>query len=215
MATIEEGYSTVKDTPSNINEHISVLADYSEKCTSIAELGVNEMISTWAFIKGLRFNKKKKKNLICVDLAGKPQAFDKISELAKKNKITMEFIEGDSGTVELPKVDLLFIDTTHHYGQLKRELENHHSRVNKYIIMHNTDVDGEFGEVVRMCYYFDVQEMNKQFGYSMKDMCRGLQPAIDEFLLEHPEWKIEQQLHNNNGMTILAKTQEDEVPSTE
>jgi hypothetical protein len=210
ITTIEEGFQNAKETPSNVNEHITVLADYSEKCTSVAELGVNEMISTWAFIKGLRFNKKKKKHIVCVDIAGKPKQFDEISALAKKNKITMEFLEGDSGTVDLPRVDMLFIDTMHHYAQLMKELEKHHSRVKKYIVMHNTEVDSVYGEVVRMCYYYNVKQMQEKFGYSVKDMCKGLKPAIDDFVAKHPEWRVEKVFKNNNGMTILSRVDDHE-----
>lgn len=203
--TIDEGFTWAKDTVSNVHEHIPVLATYAEKCSSVAELGVNEMITTWSFLKGLRFNKKKKKVLICVDINDKPAPFDSVVELAKKNRISMEFLRGDSGTVTLPKVDMLFIDTAHHYAQLHRELEHHYTRVNKYIVMHNTLIDGEFGEIVRMCYYYDVNKMAEHFNYNVKDMCKGLQPAIDEFLANHPDWKLDQQLANNNGLTILVK----------
>jgi hypothetical protein len=204
-ATIEDGYTWAKDTVSNIFEHIPVLYEYAEKCSAVAELGVNDMTSTWSFIKGLRFNKNKKKHLVCVDIADKPVVFDSIAELAKKHRITMEFIKGDSGRVEIPKVDMLFIDTTHHYAQLSRELELHHSRVSKYIVMHNTEIDGKHSEIVRMCYYYDVSAIANEFGYDVKEMCMGLQPAIDDFVAAHPEWKVEKQLSNNNGLTILAR----------
>jgi hypothetical protein len=209
MTTIEQGFNTAKETPSNVNEHIPFLADYAEKCTSVAELGVNEMVTTWAFLKGLRFNKKKKKHLICVDKENKPDKFDGINDIAKKNGITMEFIKDDSTKVDLPKVDMLFIDTTHHYAQLKRELEKHHSKVKKYIVMHNTEIDGKYGEVIRMCYYYDIKGLKENYGYNVEDVCKGLQPAIDDFLSEHHEWKVEQVFKNNNGMTILSKKEKE------
>jgi hypothetical protein len=34
---------------------------------------------------------------------------------------------------------------------------------------------------------------------------RGLWPAIDEFLKEHSEWKLEMRYTNNNGLTILSR----------
>jgi hypothetical protein len=210
MTTIEEGYNRVKDTPSNVNEHIPILAEYAEKCSSVAELGVNQMVTTWAFLKGLRFNKKKKKSLLCVDIEGKPVHFDTIVELAKKNRMTMDFIEGDSGKVDIPKVDLLFIDTAHHYAQLRRELEKHHSKVKKYIIMHNTEIDGKYGETVRMCYYHDMDELCAKFDFKAEEVVKGLQPAITDFMAHHPEWKIEKHLMNNNGLTILARVSADE-----
>ena len=209
MSTIEEGYIHAKDTPSNINEHIPLLAEYAERCTSIAELGLDKMVTTWAFLKGLRFNKKKKKLLYGMDLLAKPVNYDAVSELAKKNRITMEFVLGNSTKVTLPKVDMLFIDTAHHYAQLTKELELHHERVQKYIVMHNTEIDGKHGEIVRMCYYMDVVKLCADNDFEMADVCKGLQPAIVEFVAKHPEWKVEKHLANNNGLTVLAKQQPD------
>jgi hypothetical protein len=210
ITTIEEGFTKVSKTVSNINEHIPVLAEYAEKCTSVAELGVKEMTTTWAFMKGLRFNKKKRKHLVCLDIMEKPERFDKMCSLASKNRVNMEFIKGDSKTTKLPKVDLLYIDTTHFYLQLKSELEYHHANVKKYIIMHNTEVDATYGELLRMCYYFDVPKLAKQLNCSVEDLCKGTQPAIEEFLAAHPEWKVEKHLKNNNGLTILSKDAGDE-----
>jgi hypothetical protein len=56
-----------------------------------------------------------------------------------------------------------------------------------------------------MCYYYDVSAIANEFGYDVKEMCMGLQPAIDDFVAAHPEWKVEKQLSNNNGLTILAR----------
>jgi hypothetical protein len=210
MSTIEEGFNHAKDTPSNVHEHIPILAEYAEKCTSVVELGVDRMTTTWAFLKGIRFNKKKKKTLLCVDIQGKPEPFDSMAEIAKKNRITMEFLQGNSSDVTLPKSDLLYIDTAHHYALLSRELAKHHSKINKYIIMHNTEIDGKHGEVVRMCYYADIATMCQTFGYKEEDVVKGLQSAIVEFLEAHKEWKIEKHLPNNNGLTILVREEAQE-----
>ena len=207
MTTIEEGFLHAKDTPSNVNEHIPILAEYAERCTSVGELGVDKMFTTWAFLKGLRFNKKKKKNLYTMDLVAKPANFNKMHELAKKNRINLDFTLGDSLKVHLPKVDLLFIDTAHFYAQLKKELEFHHSRVDKYIIMHNTEIDGKYGEIVRMCYYADIDKICKENDFTVEEIVKGLQPAILEFIEKYPEWKIEKHLSNNNGLTILSKVE--------
>lgn len=205
ISTIVDGFNLMKDNVSNINEHIPVLAEYAEKCSHVVELGVSDMVTAWGFLKGLRFNKKKKKQLICVDLQDKPARFDSIVELAKKNTITMEFLKANSLTMTIPKTDMLFIDTEHHYAQLIRELEKHCDNVKQYIIMHNTEIDGRYGEIIRMCYYYDVDELQKKNGFKVKDICKGLGYAIEEFLEKHKEWRVEKHLPNNNGLTILAR----------
>jgi hypothetical protein len=168
------------------------------------------MMTTWAFLKGLRFNKKKKKNLTCIDIQDKPQHFDAMNELAKRNAVNMTFLKGDSTKMSIPRTDMLFVDTTHHYAQLIRELELHSDNVRKYIVMHNTEIDGRYGEIVRMCYYYDIEELKNKYGYDVNDMCKGLGYAIEDFLQNHPEWKVEKHWPNNNGLTILVKESNDD-----
>lgn len=205
VSTIEDGYNLMKNNVSNINEHIPILAEYAEKCGTIVELGVSDMVTSWAFLKGLRFNKKKRKHLICVDVEKKPARFDMIYDLAKKNTISMEFVHADSLTMTIPRTDMLFIDTMHHYAQLIRELERHADSVRKYIIIHNTEIDGKYSEIIRMCYYFDIQALKSKYGFSVKDMCKGLGYAVEEFLEKHKDWMVDKHLSNNNGLTILKR----------
>ena len=50
------------------------------------------------------------------------------SQAAKQQGIDMTFFTHDSATVLFPEaVDLLFIDTLHVYGHVKRELACHHA----------------------------------------------------------------------------------------
>ena len=49
-------------------------------------------------------------------------------------------IEGNSLTVEIPECDILFIDTLHSYEQLFAELNQHHAKARKLIIMHDTNM---------------------------------------------------------------------------
>jgi hypothetical protein len=41
--------------------------------------------------------------------------------------------------------------------------------------------------------------------YNEKPLVFGLKKAIDEFLLENPEWKLLEKFTNNNGLTILER----------
>src|SRR5207245_3408288 len=73
---------------------------------------------------------------------------EEVRTICKRNKIDFVTIIGNDITIELPPMDLLFIDTWHVYGHLKRELERHQSKVRKYIIMHDTTVDEWLGETI-------------------------------------------------------------------
>ena len=69
--------------------------------------------------------------------------------------------------------------------------------------MHDTNVDGEFGESIRMNH--DINREIIEWGYKEDEIRKGLKYAIMEFLGEHKEWIIEKELLNNNGLTILKR----------
>lgn len=87
---------------------------------------------------------------------------------------------------EIQETDLLFLDDEHTYANLTVELEETADKVKKYIVIHDTETFGEIGE----------------------DQKEGLKKAIDDFLSNRPEWKLQSHLSNNNGLTILHREQE-------
>lgn len=160
-------YVEAKNTPSDINEHMETLLNYANKCNHVTEFGVRGVVSTWAFLAS---NADK---VISYDI------FDVAVPVIEK----FTFICADDLQVEIEQTDMLFIDTLHFYDQLKAELNLHHSKVNKYIAMHDTEIykdNGEFGK-------------------------GGLMLAIREFLAEHREFSMEFQTPINNGLTILRR----------
>jgi hypothetical protein len=199
---IDENYNTKINTVSDIYEHLPTLYEYSKECTSIAEFGVRSIVSTWAFLKALKENKRPNKKLICLDIESVPLIHTIIPE-ARKYNIDMQFICNNSIHASIPSIDLLFIDTWHVYGHLKRELAMHHEKVKKYIIMHDTEVDKIAGESIRMG--MNIQSQSQLSGYPIEEITHGLQPAIDEFLTLHQEWTIHKVYTNNNGLTILKR----------
>jgi len=199
---IDENYIAQVNTTTDIQQHLPTLYSYAQECTSVAEFGVRSVVSTWALLKGLRENGHKTKNLICVDIEDVP-AIHNISNKMKEVGINVRFIKADSATVNIPNVDLLFIDTWHIYAHLKRELENNHDKVRKYIIMHDTEVDKIHGESIRGKH--DIQKQARETGYAAEEIARGLQPAIDEFIQRHSQWEVHRVFTHNNGLTILRR----------
>lgn len=193
-------YLIKKDAPSDINEHLPTLYEYAKKCDSIVECGVRNPTSSYAFACGLLNNKNNVYKMI--DPWKSPKVDDFLKSCNKKN-INVEFIEKSDLECSLYETDLLFIDTWHVYGQLKRELARWNTYVKKYIIMHDTTVDEWHGETIRCG--MNAEEQSKQYGIPVEEINKGLWPAIDEFLKEHPEWNIERRFTNNNGLTILAR----------
>jgi hypothetical protein len=183
-----------------MNEHLPVLFEYTQKCSSVVECGVRTIVSSYAFalgLKGISGNK-----LTMVDPESSPD-MPNFLRLCESEGVNAQFWNQSDLECPLVETDLLFIDTWHVYGQLKRELDRWHSSVNKYIIMHDTTVDEWQGETIRAGW--NSEDQSKKFGIPVDEINKGLWPAIEEFLAIHPEWIIDKRLVNNNGLTILKR----------
>ena len=161
--------------PSDINEHLPALRRYAEHNEIIVELGVRKIVSTWAFLAA------KPKHLISVDITH-PRDYGadlwEVEDAAREAGIEFDFVLKSSLEIDLPGHDFLFIDTLHTYEHLTAELERHHTKVKKFIAMHDTNLAGD------------------------PDNMRG---AVDDFLNTHQEWTVVERFENCNGMTFLKK----------
>jgi len=203
---ILEEYNTAHNTLVDIHEHIPVLYEYALKSTSIIECGVRSCVSTWAFIRGLEnqpMNPNEPKLLIGIDL-DIPIKLEKIRKLATECNVFYRFWCGnDLKYTDNLNVDLIFIDTWHVYGHLKRELNKFALLAKKWIILHDTEIDGVNGESIRCrC---NIEEQAKENNYSVEEIQKGLWPAVEEFISQNPNWVIEKHYKNCNGLTILKK----------
>ena len=197
---MKEYYLNRCNVPSDINEHLPVLMKYSMECESVFETGVRGIVSSYAFAYGLQQNKSSVKKLILNDTVERD-----VSEIAEiSDSIQLQTIWCNNLDIEFNEnIDLTFIDTWHVYGQLKRELNKFKNVTKKYIILHDTDTDSVYGESIRMKY--DILSQSEKTGIPFEEICRGLGPAISEFLIHNPEWVIHEQFTNNNGLTVLKK----------
>lgn len=202
MNYIETNYMQLCKIQSDINEHLPTLMKLSSECNTICEFGVRSIVSTWAFLTGLIKNNSSVKNLVSVDIFNIDQIKNVIN-IASMHGINMKFICENSIKCDIPETDMLFIDTWHIYGHLRRELENHHKKVKKYIVMHDTELDKIDGETIRCGW--DAKKQSEESGYSIEEINTGLQKAIDEFLDTNKEWEIYKVYTNNNGLTILKR----------
>lgn len=190
------------NTPSDVNEHVDTLREYASRSSSVAEFGVRGGVSTYGLIYGLTQSVAEHKKYVGVDL-NYCDITNVMSKHAKEHGIEYEFIQHDSATVDIPQVDTLYIDSWHVYGHLKRELNNNHSKVNRWIIMHDTTVDAELGESIRNGW--NTLEQSQKTGYPEEEIRKGLWPAVVEFLEQNPQWKLLERRTNCNGLTILER----------
>ena len=187
-------YIELSKTPSDINEHLETLKKYAQECDTIIEMGVRSIVSTWAFLIA---NPKK---LVSLDLYN-PSHFggnlQEVYDAASYSNIDFSFVEQDSLTYNIDSCDLLFLDTWHDFLQLKKELTRHHSKVNKYIILHDT-----------VSYRYVDEKSADEMGMLNQietNLPKGLWPAIEEFLYHNKNWVIWEKKANNNGLTVLKR----------
>ena len=172
---LQTEYINACNVPSDMNEHLPFLYDLACECSSITEFGVRHGISTRAFLYS-------KTPLRSYDLF----LDDIVNELflySEQQGNDVKYIQANTLTIDIDQTDLLFIDTLHTYNQLKQELKLHSSKVNKYLVFHDTIAFGPIGE-------------NGEIGLSQ---------AIDEFLNENPHWELQHEFTNNNGLTVLKR----------
>ena len=192
--TILDTYNRLCATWSDIYEHLPTLKLLSTHCSTIVECGVREVISSYAFASGLPADGK----LVMVD----PYRSKNVDDFLKKEP-RASFLHASDLDCPLVETDMLFIDTWHIYGQLKRELAYWHGHVRKYIVMHDTTVDAITGETIRNGW--DAVKQSAESGIPVDEIKKGLWPAIEEFLEAHPEWTLAARYHNNHGLTVLMR----------
>jgi hypothetical protein len=199
---VKNKYHNLCYNKTNINEHLPTLYKYASDCESVFETGVGGVISSWAFSYGLLNNGKEKKQLFMND-----KKYCNINELLKNTKNTTLKIDYEwVSNLQLEvkqNYDIIFIDTWHIYGQLKRELKKFSQFTNKYIIIHDTTVDEIYGETIRNGW--NAEQQSIESGFPIEEITCGLWKAIEEFLVDNSEWKIKERYYNNNGLTILEK----------
>ena len=201
MSFIENAYLKKCIKPSDINEHLPTLYTYASHCTHVTECGVRAAVASYALANGIRG--KDGARMVLVDLSGCDN-IESFLDICEYENINTTFYEEDDLKCPIEDTELLFIDTWHVYGHLKRELARWHSHVKSYIILHDTTIDGEVGESIRAGW--DIAEQSKSTGIPEEEIIKGLWPAVEEFLSEHPEWILIERYTHNNGLTVLART---------
>jgi hypothetical protein len=190
MSKLEELYKSKINSGGDIGEHVETLYKYAKECESIIEMGTRDGCSIYAFAAA------KPKKLVNIDVAQFGGA-DGLKEACTVEGVDYEFWLKSTLEVEIPEVDLLFIDTEHSYLQLRAELAIHGNKANKYLIFHDTNTFGHTDS----SSYGDGGLRYKE-GEEHKT---GLIPALNEFLEANPHWVRHEVFENNNGLTILKR----------
>lgn len=176
--SIDEEYSNVCNSASDISEHLPILRSHAEQCKHITELGTRWSNSTIAFMSA------RPEYFISYDVQYNSR-IEYLKKVAIDNNLSFDFRLENVEQIELEPTDLLFIDTNHHMEQCSVELQLHADKAQKFIIFHDTTTFWEKGQ-------------GHEVGH-------GLRYAIEPFLETHPEWVIAERFMNNNGLMILKR----------
>ncbi len=202
MEQLKIKYNYFCNYPCDINEHLPTLYNYARECESVIELGVRRVISSYALAYGLMNNNKETKNILLNDI--EECDISELLSITKELPININYKWMNDLELDITdNVDLTFIDTWHVYGQLKRELNKFSKITNKYIIMHDTSIDGIYGETIRMKW--NSKEQSIATNIPEDEILKGLIIAIYEFLLININWRIKEKYENNNGLIVLEK----------
>lgn len=210
QAELQKQYYHHYFEPSDINEHLPHLRRLASEVSSVVEIGLRDMVSTWGLLEGLAKGGHSEPSYLGIDLNHPPaHIFDLAQTVARTQGISFDFWQGNDRTLEIPPTDLLFIDSLHTYCHLTYELEKFSPQVNKYIAMHDTS--WPWGEQDDSSYHGDYSEYPAEIDRTK----RGLWPAVSDFLDRHPEWELLERHTNNHGFTILKRTQQDDYAHPE
>lgn len=202
---LERRYLDRVQSPSDINEHLTTLRKLASECKTVADLGINSATPAYALAFGLSQSESSSKKLTMI-YTSMNDSLAEVVRMGRQEGLNVEFINSVS-TVPIftEAFDMVFIDTWHVYGHLKRELSKYSQITNKYIVMHDTTIDAENGET-RRCG-MNVQQQTVLYNYQPEEILRGIWTAVEEFLENNKEWVLQRRFTHNNGLTILEKKQ--------
>lgn len=177
---LAERYALVRSKPSDMVDHVPRLRALAAQCEHVTEFGVRGGISTTALLAG------QPKKLVCVDIRPCPI----IDELqACRGQTELSFIQCDSRLLTIEITDMLFIDTWHSADVLAVELERHSPRVQKWIVLHDTETYGLNGE-----------NTNRKPDSAVRGLWYAIEPFVDE-----GDFYVRQHYRTCWGLTILER----------
>ena len=177
LATVEEFLAWTKEQPRDLDQHVDKIAELAAQCDTVIEV-THRRESTVALLpakKVISFNAEQDDLLLRL-------------QTLYPNKLHVFYRPIDKPIPRLPeRADLLFIDTVHHADRLYYELKNYAPDVNRWIVMHDTQLHAEKGEQI------DGRDTP------------GLLPALRKFMQEYPEWSVLYHTDKQYGLTVIGK----------
>jgi cephalosporin hydroxylase len=191
-AKLYEAYLGTFSTSAATRGHLVRLHNLAKECSEIVEVGVENVITTFAFLSGLRRGGR----LTSIDIQVPPATRLELAVSASREAgIEFNLVVGSDLEVDVPPCDLLFLDGFHSYQHVITELRVLQGRVRKYICLHDTSPPWDHRNET---YIGDHRE------HPGSDKSKqGVWTAVEDFLAEHPHWRLKERYHHSHGLTIL------------
>lgn len=172
--------------------HMDYLRSLSVRSTRCVEFGVRGAVSTVALLAG-------GSKLDSWDVQVRPTDGELHEQIMKLACGQWGFHLGDSRKADIPECDLLLHDSVHNYDHVKAELDAHAHKVRRWIVFHDTIVMGSYGQKP-----YAESDMAGTAG-GADETVMGIRLAIDELMIEHPEWRIVRHDPNSSGLLTIEK----------
>lgn len=189
MVDLETRYERLKRGPRAIGPHMDYLRDLARQSEVAVEFGARGGGSTLA----LNYAKRTYSYDISIRRIDTKRVWNKLHAVRGD---AWTFTIQDSLLADIPKCDLLLHDSLHEYKHVLAELERHHAKVRRWIVLHDTEKYGEHGQAAFA---------PGTIGTKPDEAYRGIRQAMDEFMAAHPEWKETRHVTYSCGMTTLER----------
>lgn len=168
-------YNFVKHKKTNLSEHTETILKYALNSETI----IDAKTETGIMFRVLAASGKK---ITTYDKEFYPLIFNLI-ETYRSLKVDIVFKNTDILDSEIDSTDLLCINEINTNKELSEILLKFEEKINKYIIITNTEF----------------------YGFQGEDGKPGLLNSISQFLIIKPNWKILETKKEGNGLTILQR----------
>lgn len=173
---LEALYKRAVETPSDINQHLGILAELARVSAKITEMGTRTGESTLALLWGSKTGQ----------ITSYAERLHSDVELFLAfGKQRYRFVQVDVLKCEIEPCDFLLVDGVYDFDSLQQVLQRHAVQVKRFLAIHKTTIFGEQGETVGK---------------------RGLWPAIEELATEGEWKVLRRYPNNNGLTVLERKT---------
>jgi len=183
--TIDEIMDWAMKRPAFINQHLATLRTFASKSDSVLEITAGRDGTIGLIAGSKKHLKSYTRQLDILTTHIMPREGEVV--------IIPQITEGKSNVPDKldMKYDMLFIDDNHTRTGISDYLNKYSGDINKYILIHDTEV----------------------YGMKGVDGKEGVTYSIADFLNENPEWFIQEYFLHQHGLIVLSRVQEEKPKS--